>query len=577
MNRSSVFRSAVAACVCLLILNALPACSPLPEPAQIPTNRAAGENMPQTTLPAGVTAATQPATVPTTDAPAQTGPAAETSTSAPAQKNAADFSNPGIIIGVEYASPGMAAKYSELGITGVKPYPSDFKWGVMQSGQCAKINFDTLDQFVAEYQNAGFRDIMLPLHPACGWANVNSVTNFTPKPKFTGHFEKWVSAVVERYDLDGNADMPGLRYPVNLVEIGVEFSSFEPEPAADYIKMLERAYKAAHAASKTVKILHSAFLAGSAFITDPGPGEYEAAFAAADKRIMYHSLADIRQVLDRPDIFDIVNFHALCYPGEIEQTVRWLKYEMGLRHYSKPVAVSDTSVNPFLGYGSALKTEGDAGQLAILSPPAKEEDRERLKAYFLRLINGDETAIAWVHTFCATDMVKKIFLSAHAGVLTINTAFMEEFAPSKSMLFGAAAGNSIWSGITLTSVKPFSNQRMIEEVRPAFYAIGQAASRLKNCTSVVKVDSGDENVLIYRLIGNGGFVYVAWYEPDILILPGDSVPGKNVAFTGLGEKAVIEEMIGTQGQTQPARSVLSAQNGSVTVRLTYVPQYIMPG
>ena len=174
-------------------------------------------------------------------------------------------------------------------------------------------------------------------------------------------------------------------------------------------------------------------------------------------------------------------------------------------------------------------------------------------------------------------MVKKIFLSAHAGVLAINTAFMEEFAPSKSMLFGAAAGNSIWSGITLTSVKPFSNQRMIEEVRPAFYAIGQAASRLKNCTSIVKVDSGDENVLIYRLIGNGGFVYVAWYEPDILILPGDSIPGKNVAFTGLGEKAVIEEMIGTQGQMQPARSVLPAQNGSVTVRLTYVPQYIMPG
>ncbi len=482
-----------------------------------------------------------------------------------------------IIIGVEYASLGMAETYSCLGISGVKYYPEEYKWGNMQPSQNAKIDFTALDKFIIEYQNAGFTDIVLSLKSASNWASVNVINNFTPKPKFMGFYENWVASVVERYDMDGSADMAGLKYPVNIIEIGVEFSSYEPEPAEDYINMLEHAYKAAHGASKTVKVLHSAFLAGLAFVSDPGPADYDAAFAAVDKRIMTHSLADIRKILDRPDIFDVVNFHALSYPGEIEETVKWLKYEMSQRNYSKPLIISDTAVNPFSGYGSALVTQGKPSQLSILSPPARETDRERLKAYFTSLINADKTAVEWVHAFCAADMVKKTVISAGQGVMAINTAYMEEFAPSKKMLFGAAAGNAIWSGMTLTSVKAFGNERSIEEIRPSFYAIKQLSSHIKGYTAIEKISTAGNGVNVYKVTKKSESFYIAWYEPDYLVLPGDSVPVKGAVIQGLGNSAAVETIINAEGQTEPVSAKYHTVNGNLEVNLTYLPCYIIPG
>ena len=54
---------------------------------------------------------------------------------------------------------------------------------------------------------------------------------------------------MERYDDDGQQDMPGLRYPVRIFEIGTEFSSYEPESVEEYLEVLQACYKAAHAAS----------------------------------------------------------------------------------------------------------------------------------------------------------------------------------------------------------------------------------------------------------------------------------------------------------------------------------------
>lgn len=85
---------------------------------------------------------------------------------------------------------------------------------------------------------------------------------------------------------------------------------------------------------------------------------------------------------------------------------------MNQRQYDKPIVISDTAVSPFIGYGSAFVTSGAPSRLAIVFPPAHEEDRERLKVYFLKLIEGDQASIQWVHAFCAADMVKKVVIAA---------------------------------------------------------------------------------------------------------------------------------------------------------------------
>lgn len=482
-----------------------------------------------------------------------------------------------IIIGAEYCSPGMASAYSDLGITGVKHYPEAFKWNKMQRTRFSKINFKAMDRYVTEYQENGFSSIDITLVSTSLWASKNYFNNFCPKDSCMGFYEKWVGAVVERYDGDGIGDMPGLKFPVSLIEIGSEFSSYEPEPVSDYIRMLERAYQAAHAASANVKVLHAAFLPALAFTGNPGPGDYEAAFAAVDKRIMFRNLADIRQILDRPDIFDMANFHALCGTDEIEQAVRWLNYEMNERGYDKPVMISDTCVNTFSGYGSAMTLQGKPSALSVLIPPAKESDRARLKTYFLSLINKDKTALDWVHAYCASDVVKKVVIAAEQQVYAINTAFMEEYEPSKSRWFGAAAGNASWSGMTLTGVKAFSSERVIKETRPAFYALKQLASHLNGYDTVEKVPGREDGVRVYKVTKGGSFFYIAWNDPGVLLLPGDSVPAKTVSFSDLGGRATVEETIRVQGQTGAAAAVYETQGGILTTDLTYFPVYIFPG
>lgn len=479
-----------------------------------------------------------------------------------------------IAIGIEYAMPGMAETYSELGISAVKYYPDEFGWDRMQTSENATIDFSRMDKYVKEYQNAGFTNLVISLKTKNKWASKDIISNFTPKTEFLGLFENWIKAVVERYDDDGNNDMPGLRQPVNYLEVGVEFSSYEPEPVEEYISMLEFAYKAAHEASNNVLVLHAAFLVSMAFVSDPGPDQYTRAFGSVDKRIMAHSLSDIRELLNRPDIFDVVNFHALSYPAEIEQTVKWLKYEMGTRNYSKPIVISDTAVSPFLCYGSALVTRGDPAHLAITIPPAQEKDRERLKTYFLKLIDGDSTSLQWVHTWCATDMVKKVVIAAEQGISLIDIAFMEEFEPAKSKLFGASAGNNSWSGMALTAVKPFGNERTIKELRASFYAIKQLCSHLQGYERIVRLDVQDEELRVYKITNKGESFFIAWYEPLYLLLPGDEVPYKSTELDIGAEYALVEDMITMDGQTEAIYSKVKTLNGKLEINLTYIPQYI---
>ncbi len=181
------------------------------------------------------------------------------------------FAGKGIIVGLEYAgldSPnyvkGMAGALGATGMPGMKHYAKAIAWGEMQKGPNKPINFSKLDLFVREYQKVGFTELTVALKSHSKWADKDGnnfkSTNPTPKKKFKKLYHKWIHDVVERYDGDGNHDMPGLRWPVRYYEIGSEFSSYEPEPVVEYLHMLTLAYKAAHQVYSDVLIAHAAFL-----------------------------------------------------------------------------------------------------------------------------------------------------------------------------------------------------------------------------------------------------------------------------------------------------------------------------
>jgi hypothetical protein len=483
--------------------------------------------------------------------------------------------NKPIVVGVEYAYPGGGPIFAQLGVPAVKHYPDAIPWNEMQKSRDAAIDFSKMDRFVAEYQNAGFQELVIVLKSYSSWASKNGLLNPTPKSEYLEDYMRWVRAVVERYDGDGKDDMPGLKRPVKYFEIGSEFSSFEPEPVEEYVVTLDRAYRAAHQANSKVIVLHAAFMAPTVFKDHPRPEQYPKAFAAFDaKKIKNHGLDGMRRVLDRHKNFDMLNFHALADPLEIEDTVAWLKYEMKQRNVNKPIMISDTTPNPLIAWGPATRTSAPMG---IVIPPATEKDRARLADYFNLLLDGDALTTEWTHAFVAADMVKKVVIAAEQGVTLINASFMEDLTVFKTRATQAGAGTSAWAGMADTQMNFRTQLRTILGLRPGFLALQQLQRHIKSYDAVERVKVADSKVRLYEFKNGGQTLWVAWYEPGKLYLPGSAVPATKFILAVDSGAVVSEAMIDRRGQTRPVVEALPKKAGGVELTVTPWPVYVVTG
>jgi len=481
-----------------------------------------------------------------------------------------------MLIGTEYVLIDNAARADSLaemlapvGLAVAKPLPEQIAWDKMQPTRAAAIDFAQLDNFVSAFQGAGFSELILALKSNSAWASraygplVHP--DPAPKPEFVDDYEAWISAVVERYDGDGDDDMPGLGRPVRYYEIGSEFSSYEPEPVDEYLAMLERAYSAAHRSFAGAIVTHAAFLTTLAFASRPEPEQYETAFEAVPDTT--HGLADIRRVLDRPDLFDVLNVHALGDPYEIEDITAWLRYEMAQRSYAKPIIVSDTATTPFIAWGPASVCDRDPRQMGRVVPPAVEADRCRLAAYFSSLLADDDATVRWVQSFAARDLVYKVVVAADQDIQLLNTAFTEDLLLLKLPFAQAGAGNSPWAGLVDVAR---------QERRAAYYALQQLAGHLADYDAITRVAYDDEGVRVYQVSQNEQRSWIAWYDPGDLVLPGDAVPQTEIRLDVSLPTITTEELITQAEQTQPVVSVLQTDDGIAKLVLTSAPLFITP-
>ena len=457
-----------------------------------------------------------------------------------------------IIIGVEYVlldNPRMIERQAEalreVGFQAAKPIAEAFDWGTMQSGPGDPIDFSKLDNYVKEFQAAGFTETVLALKSHSAWASVDHALlhtrNATPQPEYRSDYAAWVAAIVERYDADGLDDMAGLVYPIRHYEIGSEFSSYEPEPVDEYIEMLEIAYEAAHDAYPDVIVSHAAFLVIDFLLGDPDPATL--GDETGVDRYGPHTFSEIRAILDRPDLFDVLNVHALAHPGEIEQLVRWLDWEMDQRGYSRSIIISDTSINPFISFGPAIDCERIPQLMGLTFYPATEDDRCRIADYFNRVLDDDPATVEWMRAFVAADMVKKVVIAAEQGVELINTAFTTDLPILDSRLGQAGAGNAGWGGmIEISTGRRHTN----------FYAMQQLIGHIDGYTSVERLDvEGPEGTRVYHFVVGGEPLYVAWYDPPFLVLHGDEPEEASVLVPSGNASLGVERMIAKLGQTAP--------------------------
>jgi len=221
-------------------------------------------------------------------------------------------------------------KIEETGATWFRPNFGYFVWGVMQKDENAPIDFSETDEVVSQAQKRGM-NLSVTLFPFADWdqkvngekCKVSENDEMLPRSKggFTTPglpyyrcnpnnwtaYEKWLSAVMERYDGDGKDDMSGLQAPVLHYEIGNEpdlkidpisgegmvFYLGTPET---YAELLQKSYAFIKASNSDAQVL----------IAAPGGVQSEA--------IEYW-----KKVLATPkiaDSFDIANVHCLSGPNQ---------------------------------------------------------------------------------------------------------------------------------------------------------------------------------------------------------------------------------------------------------------------
>lgn len=154
-----------------------------------------------------------------------------------------------------------------VGAAWTRPHPGPFVWGFIERVQ-GSYDFSYTDEYVIEAQKNNisilatvwpFADWDLQDHPECrvSYNDIfyprNGINDGLPifrcKPNNMELYKKFLSALVERYDGDGQDDMPGLKVPVkyweilNEPEMKSEELTFFFGDEEDYLEILRESYQ----------------------------------------------------------------------------------------------------------------------------------------------------------------------------------------------------------------------------------------------------------------------------------------------------------------------------------------------
>ncbi|HSB89840.1 MAG TPA: hypothetical protein VLD63_07445 [Anaerolineales bacterium] len=482
-------------------------------------------------------------------------------------------------IGIEYAYPEAAPTFRDSGATSAKPYPDLGAWNAVQPQEDGAYRWGPIDRFVKAFQEAGFRHLTLMLRDESPWASVDPPKppihrgDTTVKPEYEADFSAYVQAYVERYDADGTDDMPGLLYPVLLYGFEPEFSTYVPGDAESYIHMAGLAYAAVKRANPEAQMMNAALLLATIFDAYPTADEVARRLADPDPRVFDKSPADIALVLDHPELFDILDVHALADYTEIIPTVAWLRQEMARRGYDRPIWIGDTWGGTTLnGYGPASCPGGP--NTSILAYPATEADRCEVAAALSALADSKDPdhdeAIRWIRAESAAGTVRKIMVAAGEGLAGINMGNVEDWEPLMLLTLGGA-GTSPWQGMLDRNMLT----KTLIGIRPSFYALQQVATLLKESTRVERVAGYDEKTYVYAVeLADGRSAYVVWADVG-LWLPGQPMPTRPVRLTIPGASGADVEWTITEGDT-PRRESLPLTQNVVELHVGSAPAFLYP-
>lgn len=492
----------------------------------------------------------------------------------------------GFALGVEYTQLGLAEAYAPTGVGWAKTRLEVFEWGASEPaapvGGRHTYDWSCTDAHVLAWQEAGILQVQSYLSPKSAWGSVDAagavVGDIAPAAAHVEDLRAWVGALVERYDGDGVDDAPGLRAPVHHWVIGPEWTGFWPSGDADaYIAFAEVAVEAARAADADVVVGAMPMLFADEFVgNEPTDAEIEARMGAP--YTLRNDNTGIEAMLDRPDLFDAYDVHALGDYTELPPLLRWLRAQMESRGYSRPIWLDDAFPAGILANGAGFPanypvtdaTYADAYDL--LRAVAREETVGRF---------APDDAAAWVQAYYGAHTVKKVATAlgeGAAGIMLGNTEdwFYDAGAPSVRdatvFLIGGAATMGMID-VTHGGAYDVCDTRTAGGPRPAWTNLGLLAPVIAALPPDTVERLGEaEGARGYRFESAGEPWWVLWSEDGALHLPGDAAESPTEMTVVLPEGVdAVDVTTAVTRAGEPTTERVTATDGAVTLPLTSTP------
>lgn len=83
-----------------------------------------------------------------------------------------------------------------------------------------------------------------------------------------------------------------------------------------------------------------------------------------------------------------------------------------------------------------------------------------------------------------------------------------------------------------------------------------------------------DGVRVYELTRGGKESWIAWYDPNRVVLPGDSIPQTTLKLPTGDSTVHVETLIIRARQTKPEIETRRTEKGVVTLTLTPTPIFI---
>jgi len=544
-------------------------------------------------------------------------------------------------MGLSWNDPHIAQLLStlkEIGANGGINVNGLAGWADMQDSAGAKINFSTTDAVVKIFQQYGFSLTWyvrsnaywaMPDKPECRPDTVDMpdplpdlifYRECAPDPEYEQAWIDYIKAVVERYDGDGQDDMPDLQIPVSYfilpgeIRYGMEgqgddvWGPFWFDNIDGLLRVHRLTYKAVREADPTgaTKVVPSGAILWDLFADFPDWPKYDPVDpnSAIQKRLHgqnYHNKTfsagwdSLKKMLksfgDDSDGIecDYVGWHPHFSWRVIPQEFAFIHAYAGR---NKPVYVDDMWSNIFARgyYAPAVPPlPGIPGYATFNAPsnPFSATDwitrifgdfpnplftlTDPFAELYQKLNKDDPEALKWYYANGARQLVKSFACAFGEGAITASYSGTNDLP--RSLLPHTRGWPGGWLNLTGTRQEDYFK-------KPQYHTYKLLVEKLHDFTTADSISvSNDPRTRVYEFNRpQRGPVYVLWSET------GDPPPnldyriptGETVTFQTQNnvDELALTHIITDTANITPVVETLKTQNGRITIQLGYEPVFL---